>query len=177
MVLAKQWRNTHVKLYKCIFCVEIMISQLEDKIKKESITSFGDVFKYRMIYFGKTDQEECVTIEEFIDGTFTKYINNNGLLCVDGSDALGQKAECLIHFSYEKSEKKLMLVDIQSKGYDLFDPEIFMINLSFFIALETFYQQPQMQCILYFAWTFSDAAQYYIYFTMEYVTSSVFFLN
>ena len=138
-----------------------MISQLEDKIKKESITSFGDVFKYRMIYFGKTDQEECVTIEEFIDGTFTKYINNNGLLCVDGSDALGQKAECLIHFSYEKSE----------------NPEIFMINLSFFIALETFYQQPQMQCILYFAWTFSDAAQYYIYFTMEYVTSSVFFLN
>ena len=103
--------------------------QLEDKIKKESITSFGDVFKYRMIYFGKIDQEE------YVDGTFTKYINNNGLLCVYGSHALGQKADCLIHFSYEKSEKKLMLVDIQGNEYDLFDLEIASANL---------YDKPQL---------------------------------
>lgn len=103
--------------------------QLEEKIKQNGISSFGEVFKYKMIYFGKTDQEEYVTIEEFIDGRFTKYLNNTGLLCVDGSDTLGQKAECLAHFSYEKSEKKLMLVDVQGNGYKLFDPEIASVEL------------------------------------------------
>ena len=38
--------------------------------------------------------------------------------------AIGHMAQCLTHFSYEKSDKKLMLVDIQGSGYDLFDPEI-----------------------------------------------------
>ena len=37
---------------------------------------------------------------------------------------LREKAECLTHFSYEKSDKKIMLVDLQGSGCKLFDPEI-----------------------------------------------------
>ena len=40
------------------------------------------------------------------------------------------KAECLAHFSYETSNAKLILVDIQGNGYDLFDPEIASIELT-----------------------------------------------
>ena len=35
-----------------------------------------------------------------------------------------EKAECLVHFSYEKSDHKLMLLDVQGSGYILYDPEI-----------------------------------------------------
>jgi hypothetical protein len=34
------------------------------------------------------------------------------------------KAECLAHFSFEKSNRKLMFVDIQGCGVKLYDPEI-----------------------------------------------------
>lgn len=35
-----------------------------------------------------------------------------------------KKAESLAHFSYERSEKELMILDMQDSGYHLFDPEI-----------------------------------------------------
>ena len=99
-------------------------SQLQHKIIEKHATVFGEVPRYRNIYYGETAEGECVTVEEYISGEFTKYINNNGNLCVAESDTIGQKAQCLTHYSYEKSEKKLMLLDIQGSGYDLFDPEI-----------------------------------------------------
>ena len=34
------------------------------------------------------------------------------------------KAECLVHFTYESTNQKLMLLDIQGSGYQLYDPEI-----------------------------------------------------
>ena len=67
---------------------------------------------------------ECVTIEEFIDGKFRKYLNNTGLLCGDKADPLCQKAECLAHFSHEQSKGKILLVDIQGGRIELYDPEI-----------------------------------------------------
>ena len=69
--------------------------------------------------------EEYVTIEEFVDGTFRKYVNNNGNVCCNGDrSALFDKAECLAHFMYERSEKEVMLLDIQGCEYSLIDPEI-----------------------------------------------------
>ena len=38
--------------------------------------------------------------------------------------AIIDKAECLVHYSYIQSSKKLMLVDLQGAGYHLYDPEI-----------------------------------------------------
>ncbi len=34
------------------------------------------------------------------------------------------KADCLVHYSYQKSNEQLMLLDIQGSNYSLFDPEI-----------------------------------------------------
>ena len=68
--------------------------------------------------------EEYVTIEQFVEGTFRKYINNNGSVCDKGDhSALFEKAECLVHFTYERSEKEVMLLDIQGCEYSLIDPE------------------------------------------------------
>ena len=71
----------------------------------------------------KYSHGESVTVEEFVDGQFVKYINNDGSICKD-DDTPSAKAQCLAHFSYEKSNDEVMLVDIQGSGYTLYDPEI-----------------------------------------------------
>ena len=43
--------------------------------------------------------------------------------CVKDS-AFSQKAECLAHFSYEKSSHKLMVLDIQGISHKVYDPDI-----------------------------------------------------
>ena len=72
---------------------------------------------------GKVDGSECVSIEEYIDGDFIKYINNNGDLCEE-KNVMVEKAECYAHFTYEKSEGKLIVLDLQGSYYTLYDPEV-----------------------------------------------------
>ena len=99
------------------------------KLKEELLASdneilFGETMSYKKIFMGKIG-EEYVTVEEFVEGTFRKYINNNGNICEsENADPLTKKAECLAHFSYERSEREVMLLDIQGCGSCLFDPEI-----------------------------------------------------
>ena len=61
---------------------------------------------------------------EYLGGNFEKHIlNNNGDIC-GTNKCLREKAECLAHFSFERSNKEIMVVDIQGVGNLLFDPEI-----------------------------------------------------
>lgn len=96
--------------------------QLTEKVRSEDL-DYGPTFEYNKVFMGRTDQGEYVTIEEYVDGEFTKYINNNGDICVHDMDE-AEKAEILVHFSYEKSCGEVMLLDIQGTGYKLYDPEI-----------------------------------------------------
>jgi len=68
-----------------------------------------------------------VTMEEFVPGEFQRYMNNNGTCyatLTEDHQEVYAKAECLVHFSYTFSEKKIMLVDLQSSMFKLYDPEI-----------------------------------------------------
>ena len=82
-------------------------------------------FQYQTIYFAILDGEP-VTVEPFVDGTFVKYLNNDGQPCKhnNGPKLMYEKAEALTHFSYQESGEKLLLVDLQGSGYTLYDPEI-----------------------------------------------------
>ena len=99
------------------------------KLKDELIASdneilFGETLSYKKIYVGMINWE-YVTVDEFVDGAFCKYININGYISQGGNDdPLTKKAECLAHFFYERSQKEVMLLDIQGCGSCLFDPEI-----------------------------------------------------
>lgn len=96
--------------------------QLKEKVENDEL-EYGSTFDYKKVFMGKLDDNEYVTVEEYIDGKFAKYINNNGdIFTKDG--ILCKKAESLAHFSYEKSQGKLMVLDIQGSGYSLYDPEI-----------------------------------------------------
>lgn len=91
---------------------------------------FGEVFKYRKVFCYM--YEDCpITVEEFVDGDFMKYVNNDGN-CIDPPSEeydIFAKAQCLTHFSYLYSKKKLMLVDIQGSKYELYDPELATTDL------------------------------------------------
>lgn len=79
---------------------------------------------FTKLYFGKLNGK-CVTTENYINGDFTKYINNTGNLVADdvGSE-VATKVETFAHFTYEKSGTQLMVLDIQGVGYNLSDPMI-----------------------------------------------------
>ena len=98
--------------------------QLEEELKKQDVRDlYGETLKYKMIFHGETEQD-FVSIEEWIPGDFVKYINNTGAVCYTQPDVIGEKAESLSHYSYAKSNRKLMLLDVQGNGYNMFDPEI-----------------------------------------------------
>ena len=97
--------------------------QLKEKVENEELEEFGVVLEYKKVYMGQTDDGEYVTVEEFIDGDFIKYINNDGFLCKKHHHLMS-KAECYAHFTYQKSEGKLIVLDIQGSNQFLYDPEI-----------------------------------------------------
>ena len=84
---------------------------------------FGETLKYNKIFLGKLDSDEYVTVEELVEGSFVKNINNNGHICGDTNNPVCNKAECLAHYSFERSNKEVMVVEIQGCDYLLFDPE------------------------------------------------------
>ena len=103
-------------------------------------------------------------MERFVGGEFTKYVNNDGNLCrkVLGKSSLFEQAEALVQFSYEASNEKFLLVDLQGVDYELYHPEIATIETltepplveKFFCPgnlRETvnndFFNRTQMQCI------------------------------
>ena len=75
------------------------------------------------VYYGKIGSIESVAIEEFIPETFVKYINNDGSQCVTLlRNECHDKADA--HYTYEKSQRNLVVLDIQEVGYSRCDPEV-----------------------------------------------------
>ena len=69
------------------------------------------------IYMGKMEGVKLVIVKEFNEGELTKHVNNNGKLSSNDSEIL-KKAERKKVWS--RSEKVLMILDMQSSGYHLF---------------------------------------------------------
>ncbi len=90
---------------------------------------FGKPFRYVDAFLGKIQStNEVVTIEQFASGTFQKYVNNDASLSHNKDIEKQRKAESLVHFSFVKSNKRLLLVDIQGGEYSLTDPEIATVD-------------------------------------------------
>ena len=116
-----------VQMHRLAASMADSLSVAVKKTKNQEL--FGEFFRYTEIFMGKMDNE-YITVEEFINGEFVKYLNNTGELCTEANDELtSQKAECLVHFSFVKSEKRLMLVDIRGSGANLYDPGVASLEL------------------------------------------------
>ena len=102
------------------------------KLARKAPSSYGKVFEYHTIYFSKIG-EIPVTVEKYVPGNFTKYVNNTGECGTPNNsddNEIYQKAESLSHFSYHESVNELMLLDLQGCCYQLYDPEIATATLT-----------------------------------------------
>ena len=111
---------------------------LKPKMQTEQFSNkvpshFGRCFHYNRVFYTKFEDEPAM-VEEYVPGNFLKYINNNGECCSAPEKCSNEhkelflKAECLVHYSYEYSKHKLMLLDTQGSKYQLYDPEIATTN-------------------------------------------------
>ena len=97
------------------------VRSIYQKFARKVPYASGKCFNYGKVYFS-TINGTPVTVEGLIPGNFEKYSNNTALMEQAKSDE--QTAECFMHFSYEVTNKELMVVDLQGVGYELCDPEI-----------------------------------------------------
>jgi hypothetical protein len=104
--------------------------QVAAKVEKDGNKNvFGKPFRYVDAFLGKVQRtNQIVTIEQFASGTFQKYVNNDGTISHKKDIEKQRKAESLVHFSFVKSNRKLLLVDIQGGEYNLTDPEIATVS-------------------------------------------------
>ena len=84
---------------------------------------FGDTFLYTKLYYAEM-KGEFVTVESYIEGSFRKYVNNTGDIVLKDGSEIAMKAESFVHYSFVKSGKQLIIVDLQGVGFVLCDPEI-----------------------------------------------------
>ena len=74
-------------------------------------------------------KSEWLMLEPYRSGTFHKFINNDGQIdptgeALDAGVGYVELAEALTHFSYQHSNKELLLLDVQGFGLELTDPEV-----------------------------------------------------
>ena len=86
---------------------------------------FGETLKYNKIFLCKLEFDEYVTVEELVEGSFDKHITNNGHIY----GFTNNKFECLAHYSFEWSNKEVMVVDIQGCDHFLFDPPVWWLTV------------------------------------------------
>ena len=57
----------------------------------------------------------CATIEPEIEGTWHKFMNNNGLEVGEGQESFRNKALAFAHWTFQKFDGKLLVCDLQGK--------------------------------------------------------------
>ena len=129
--IIQQTKQTLEQHTKKVVEMHMLARNFTKKLEKElqlndNLELYGKTLTYKKIYMGRIhgqSGDEWVTVEEYIDGEFTKYLNNTGIPCGVNSE-IRQKCESLAHFSYERSHENIMVVDVQGSDHNLFDPEI-----------------------------------------------------
>ena len=55
------------------------------KLAAEASAEYGSHLKYTKVNFRKL-YGQCVTVAEYLEGTFQKHVNDNGYVCGDGGE-------------------------------------------------------------------------------------------
>ncbi|KAF2028257.1 hypothetical protein EK21DRAFT_70096 [Setomelanomma holmii] len=75
---------------------------------------------------GKSDAvDNCLSLEPFIQGEYVKYNNNCGWINeAKRNDRFNQIAQAFSHFTFERSQGRFLVCDLQGVGCSLTDPAI-----------------------------------------------------
>ncbi|PMD45588.1 hypothetical protein L207DRAFT_508431 [Hyaloscypha variabilis F] len=78
---------------------------------------------------GTDSGDECLSLEPFIEGTYTKYNNNCGFVNKDTPKSrFSQAAQAFSHFTFERSRGRFLVSDLQGVGHILTDPVIHTLD-------------------------------------------------
>ncbi|KAK6361727.1 hypothetical protein TWF730_005441 [Orbilia blumenaviensis] len=73
----------------------------------------------------KTSDDTFISLEPFIEGSYVKYNNNAGYVNEDNpNDAANRSAQAFSHFTFERSQGRFLVCDLQGVGNLLTDPAI-----------------------------------------------------
>lgn len=64
-------------------------AQLRQELQSgDNLVLFGETLRYNKLFLGKLDSDEYdeYTVEEFLEGSFVKHVNNDGCICGDISN-------------------------------------------------------------------------------------------
>ena len=94
-------------------------------LQEEAPAEFGECFTFDKVYFFEWEGEPA-SIEPFIEGEFSKIMNNTGIPTEHFAeeDSYRRKGEAFSHYTFSKSDDKYIVLDLQGIGYRLCDPEI-----------------------------------------------------
>ena len=91
--------------------------------------SYGKRLVYDKAYLARSTSDEVLFVEPYLTGKFDKYINNNGCIYApdddnEEQDEITSKSEAFSHYTFEKTNQKAMVLDIQGVNWMLTDPEV-----------------------------------------------------
>ncbi|KAF3933678.1 hypothetical protein ABW19_dt0200534 [Dactylella cylindrospora] len=82
--------------------------------------------------------EDCWSIEPFIQGEYVKYNNNAGYVNNKiPDDRFNQTAQAFSHFTFDRSQGRFLVSDLQGVGHILTDPAIHTLDPGRFNLTET----------------------------------------
>jgi hypothetical protein len=78
---------------------------------------------------GIGSDEECLSLEPYIRGTYVKYNNNCGFVNEDNPhDRFNEAAQAFSHFTFERSRGAFLVSDLQGVNHRLTDPTIHTLD-------------------------------------------------
>jgi len=80
---------------------------ITQRLAKYAPKEFSVTFEYGCVYYSML-QGEPATMEEFVEGKFLKYVNNDGTCTPAHSEemkSIYEKAQALVHYSTFRIEK------------------------------------------------------------------------
>jgi Mg-chelatase subunit ChlD len=82
--------------------------------------------------------DEYISLEPFIEGDYVKYNSNSGYVNEDNpDDRFSQAAQAFSHFTFERSQGRFLVSDLQGVGHILTDPAIHTLNPERFKLADT----------------------------------------
>ncbi|KAL8243958.1 hypothetical protein R6Q59_010216 [Mikania micrantha] len=76
-----------------------------------------------------SDEQDFLSLEPFIEGTYIKYNSNCGYVNNDlPDDSLNQAAQAFSHFTFERSRGRFLVCDLQGVGGVLTDPAVHTVD-------------------------------------------------
>ena len=87
---------------------------------------------------GRSSNNECMSLEPFLDGEYTKYNNNAGFISKRRSnDRFHEAAQAFSHFTFERSRGWFLVSDLQGVDGLLTDPAVHALDRKRFRLSDT----------------------------------------